>query len=323
MEARDQGRYAAGLTEMASGMLACSKGEWRRALRRLVAAERQLRETRSGVAWELDTARCFRVLALLQLGRLRELFAELPSLLEPAGEQQDLYLEIHLRHWVESLRHLAADEPAAARQTAAATIERWSHQGFHYQHFGHLFADVQVALYEGRGRAAWQRVEERWGELAQSRIQRIEMVLVQSHDLRGRAALAAACETEDRRLRRRRLATATAAARRLERAGSSWALGLASLLRAGAATLAGERGAVVARLELAETAFAGSDMALYAAVARRRRAQISRTDTVPLVALADQTLVNLGVRRPERWSAMLAPGRWMRGSSTSGVDSEG
>ncbi|MEM6797852.1 MAG: ATP-binding protein, partial [Acidobacteriota bacterium] len=88
---RVEGRYAASLTEMAAGMLACNKGEWRDARRRLTRAEMYLQENRRGVTWELDTVRQFRALAELSLGRWQDLFRRLPTMLEVAREQEDLY----------------------------------------------------------------------------------------------------------------------------------------------------------------------------------------------------------------------------------------
>ncbi len=303
-------RYPASLTEMAAGMRACSQGRWLEAHGCLRKAEGLLREVRSGVTWELDTVCHFRVLALLQLGRWPELFAELPGLLEPAREQGNLFLEIHLRHWVESFRCLVEDRPAEARRTLAETIDSWSQEGFHFQHFGHLYARAQAALYQGRGARAWQLVDRRWASLTGSMIQRIEMVLILSHDLRARCALAAAAEigVESRRRGRRSwlLGQAEAGARTLERAGSSWPAALAGLLRAGVASVRGRRDAALACLEAAAGDFEASDMPVHAAVARWRYGRwFSGT-----AAGEERILERAGGREPERLSAVFSPGTW-------------
>ncbi len=315
-------RYPASLTEMASGMLACSQGRWSEAHRCLKRAEGQLREARTGTAWELDTVRHFDVLALLQLGRWPELFAELPGLLGPAREQGNLYLEIHLRHWVESFRHLVDDRPDAARETLAETLDSWSHEGFHFQHFGHLYASAQVALYEGRGARAWELVNRGWGELTGSMIQRIEMVLIFSHDLRARCALAAAAEASvppeggkwnnvpegDRRNSAGRrswlLSQAESSARTLERAGSSWPAGLAGLLRAGIADLRGRRDTTLAHLENAAADFEASDMPVHAAIARWSYGRLF----AGTAAAEERVLDRLGVRDRQRLAAVFSPG---------------
>ncbi len=301
-------RHPASLTEMASGMLACSQGRWSEAHGCLEKAEGRLREARTGVAWELDTVRHFRVLTLLQLGRWPELFAELPSLLGPAREQGNLYLEIHLRHWVESFRHLIDDRPAEARETLAETSRSWSHEGYHFQHFGHLYATAQTALYQGRGTSAWEAMSRRWGELTRSMIQRIEMVLILSHDLRARCAVAAAAQIgDDSRRRSWLLGEAESGARRLERAGSSWPAALAGMLRAGVASVGGRRGTALAHLEAAAGEFEASDMPAHAALARWRHGRF-------FAAAAPEDMIpgRLGVRDPARLAAVFSPGRWRR-----------
>lgn len=266
------GGHALSLTEMTEGMVACSKGGWRRANRSLMRAEKHLRESRQGVAWELDTVQHFRTLALLHLGRWQELFDEQPRLLERLREQGDIYLEIHLLHWVESLRLLLDGRVDEARQMLRQTANAWSYEGFHYQHFGHLYASVQVALYEGQASRALELLQERWQELLGSFIQRLEMVFVQSYDLRGRTLLAAAVQEEAGRAQR--LARVEDHAKRLEKVGSNWSLALASLLRAGCATLGQSQERVLEALEVAVAAFEASSMDVHASVARLCRAQV-------------------------------------------------
>ncbi len=309
-------RHPACLTEMAAGMLACSRGRWREAYRSLEKAEDRLREARTGVAWELDTVRHFRVLALLQMGRWPELFAELPSLLGPAREQGNLYLEIHLRNWVECFRHLVDDRPEAAREGLGRTIDTWSHEGFHFQHFGHLYARAQVALYQGQGARAWEATNRRWGELTGSMIQRIEMVLILSLDLRSRCALAAAAEIADTgrrdsvRLPPSRatwlLSQAQSGARKLERAGAGWPAALAAMLRAGIASTFGRRDTALAHLEAAAPAFEAADMPVHAAIARLRHGCFAGGSA----PAEEQILEARGVERPARLAAVFSPGCW-------------
>ena len=327
---RVKGRYAAGLTEMAAGMLACSKGEWREARRRLEMARGQLREVRIGVAWELDTVHHFRVLAMLHLGAWPELFAELSRLLARAREQGDLYLEIHLRHWVESFREVIEDRPDAARGVLLESIRDWSHTGFHFQHFGHLYAGAQVELYEGHGIEAWRRVAELWPDLTGSMIQRIDMVLILSHDLRARCALAAACEAAaDPQLRTWLLAQAEQGAKRIERVGTSWATALANLLRAGIASCEARGEAIASHLQAAVSACESCGMVIHAAVARWRngtlptvgsargaaRQKRSQRDRVVGDSDARWLLFERGVRHPERLAAVILPGDWRLGAS--------
>lgn len=305
MAGRVEGHYASSLTEMAAGMVACSRGEWRRAQRRLARAEDQLRENRVGVAWEVDTVRQFSALAQLHLGRWREIFADLPRLLELARQQGDVYLEVHLHQWVESLRDVVEDRPQEAQRVLDSTAGGWSRQGFHYQHFGRLLAEARVALYTGDAQLAWDLVEQAWPDLARSMIQRIEMVLVQSWDLRGRCALAAATLAQGRE-KKRLLREAEKATRRLGVARSSWARALQDALWASIRLEQGDREQARFHLEAAEPAFAASEMIVHVGVVRLRLAQLLGRG----YDLADAELRDLGLVRPEGMAAILLPGSW-------------
>ena len=295
------------LIEMAAGMRACLEGRWEDARVELRSAEQRLHEPRPGnVSWELDTVLCFRLLADLQTGRWPELFDELPRLLKTSRERGDLYLEVHLRQWVESLRQLADDAPERAAEAVGKAIERWSQHGFHYQHFGHLVAAVQIALYQGDGESAWRRVGESWPRLERAMIRRIAMVRVQAHDLRGRAALLAAESSDDGGKRRRRLRRAARDAQRLEREPMPWARAHGALLRAATAALRGRHDQVRAPLELARELFETAGMPIHRLIVERRLAQ--HFGDTAAVADADVALRELGIRRPDRFAAMLAPG---------------
>jgi serine/threonine protein kinase len=300
-----EGHYAASLTEMAAGMVACSRGEWRRAHRRLSRAEDQLRENRQGMVWERDTVYQFHSIALLNLGRWPELFERFPKLMAHARSQGDLYLEVHLRHWVESLRLLAEDQPEAAQEVLDGGQSGWSSQGFHLQHFGRLIAQTRVALYLNDGQMAWDLVELSWPELERSMIQRIEMVHVQSLDLRARCALAAAGQSRGP-ARLRLLKVAAEAADKLAGIRSSWAQALRFSVSAGIALLQGHPAAARQALLDAEPNYAASEMTIHAATVRYRLGcLVGRGQD-----MAAAELVDLGIAKPSSMANILLPGPW-------------
>ena len=307
---RSEGTYAVGLSSMAAGMLACSRGAWADAGSRLDAASRDLQEAGVGIAWELDTVEHFRVLSLLQRGDWRALFTELPDLLKHARERGDRYLEVHLRIWVSFWRDLATDQPAVAVSGADRAIGRWSYEGFHFQHFGHLMATVQAALYQGNALEAATRLRDQWRSLARSMVQRFPMVFIQTLDLRARCAVAEAVSAPARQ-RRWLLRGVARDVKRLGRDGEPWPRGLAAMTSAGAASVRGQKRVAVDWLWAAEEAFRACDMRLHAAVARRRRGTLLADDAgAVLVVEADNRIEAEGVRRPERLAAVLAPGHW-------------
>ncbi len=307
---RVEGTYASSLTEMAAGMASCARGAFKDAIRRLTRAEKQLRETGLGVAWELDTVRHFQTLAQIALGHWSEVFAEWPALLQGARQRGDLYLEVHLRFWVISLLHLSRDEPDKALAEIAAGSRQWAQGGFHYQHFGRLVAEVQTALYSDRARAAWKVIQGGWPLLVRSMLLRLELVFIQFYDLRARIALALASDAVTPSAHRPQwLALARRDARRISRKRSSWAAGQAGLIRAGIAIAQGQNNIAKIQLERAEAAFAASQMEIHALFARRRRLALAPDESKAAGAAVDEELRARGILNPERMSALFTPGR--------------
>ncbi|MEM8962435.1 MAG: protein kinase [Acidobacteriota bacterium] len=308
-----QSTYAASLTELATGMRHCARGEWSEAHTRLETAEALFGDTNEATTWELDTTIHFLVLTGWNLGRWRELFERLPALLALARERGDRYLALYLECWAAVWRRLADDEPLDALEAVDEAIASWSQKGFHYQHFGHLLARTQIDLYRGEAAAAWRRLRDAWQPLTRSLIQRMPLVLVQSYDLRARAAVATATEAGpgESALVERALSSAERDARRLRGTDSPWAQALASVVEAGVASVEGRTERAREALDKAETAFGECEMTLHRMLVRRRRGQLlGGREGVQWVETADQWLRSQGVRQPQRIAAVLTPGVW-------------
>ena len=100
-------------------------------------------------------------------------------------------------------------------------------------------------------------------------------------------------------------------ARKLGRGTLSFSVPYAWLVRAGLASLLRGPEEALPLLEQAEAASEAADMALWAAVCRRRRGEVLGGDEGrALVAAADEWMRSETIKKPERWAAMLAPGRW-------------
>ena len=63
-------------------------------------------------------------------------------------------------------------------------------------------------------------------------------------------------------------------------------------------------------LQVAESEFSRADMALYSAVAKRRRGELGGDEGRALVAEADGWMRGEGIQNPNGMATMLAPGRW-------------
>ena len=99
-----------------------------------------------------------------------------------------------------------------------------------------------------------------------------------------------------------------------------WAAPFVELVHAGLLIVYRQRERAIQALRAAEQGFRAVDMALYAAAARRRCGVLLGDDAgEQLVASADQTMAEQGVRRPDRLTRVLAPGFSSPPSSKSGL----
>ena len=300
--------YAIGFTLSVAGVAAVLEGRWKDSMAYTERAGTMLRERCRGVTWELDNTHYYSLIALFYLGELKRLDETLPTLLKEAGERGDLYAATSIRTRVAYILQLVRDEPQRAREELREAIAAWPRDVFLLQHWYGEMGQVECLLYTGEAEAAWNLVGTLWPRLEQSLFLRAQIVLVSSLCFRARTAIAAAIAREtDPSL----LESAERDARRIEREEVPWAIGLALLLRAGAASARGQKERALSLLEAAEEALSAADMALHAILARRRRGQLLSGDQGrTLVEEADRWMSDQGVRRPDRMAAMLAPGRW-------------
>ena len=176
------------------------------------------------------------------------------------------------------------------------------------QTYFHLIAVVQLGLYRGQAEAAFQRMEATWGPLRWSLLLRMSTVRIIALELRARAALAAAAQVTGKE-RERRLRLAEALAARLPREGAACADGFAALLRAGAEALRSHTTEAHELAVQAERAFDKAAMKLHVAASRRLQGLCLKGDEgTARIESARETMAAMGVRRPDQFAAMLAPG---------------
>jgi len=305
--------HARGLLAMVLGLAEFLSGRWGAAQKRGEEADEILRTECTGVSWERDTTNLYFLESTLFLGEWNTLFERLPLILKEAVDRGDRYAETSLRARFSWIPALAADRPGRAVAALENVVDRWSHAGFHLQHYWDARARIDIALYEGHGHDAWSRMESIWGPLRRSLLLQIQQTRILTLETRGRAALAAAVDSRKNSEISRFLRHAEADASRIERERMEWAVPFARLLRAGAAVT---RGAEREARELARQAaleFESCGMSLYAAVAKRRAAQLTAGEEgVAGVREADRFITSERIENPERLSAMFAPGWWKR-----------
>src|SRR4030095_3897508 len=127
---------------------------------------------------------------LVELG---EVCRRVPALLSEARRRGNLYIA---PEWcaVSTYVWLTADEPDEGEREAVESIERWSQNGFHRQHYSAMLARVQTELYRGRPEAAWQLLDEHQSMVRRSLMTRVQVIRIEWLYLRARSALAIAAK---------------------------------------------------------------------------------------------------------------------------------
>jgi serine/threonine protein kinase len=298
--------YAAAMVALAKGIADALEGRWQSAWTLCDQAEDIFRTHCTGVMWELSTAHRFALWSLMFLGEVAEIGVRLPALIKQARERNDLYAVTNLSLVIRTFVRLADDKAELARREVRQVMDEWSQQGFHVQHMNRLFDEVQIDLYQGEGSAAWGRVTDQWPALARSYLLRVQQVRIFLLHLRARAALAAAlAAAEPEPL----LQAAEQDARLLRRERIAWADGLAQLVRAGVAMGRHDAGGARQLLEDAAGRLEAAGLRLHAVAARRRLGeQVGGSEGRSLVEQADAWMKGQNIRRPDRMTALLAPG---------------
>jgi serine/threonine protein kinase/tetratricopeptide (TPR) repeat protein len=296
--------HAIGLAIWARGVGAYLSGHWRQAAELCERASEVLRDSCTGVTWELTIASRYRLSSLLHLGEVAEVSRRVPGLLAAALEQGNLFGAMDLRTRL-NLIWLAAEEPDRARAEVIEALESWPHEGFHLQHYVSLHALAEIELYTGDTEVAFKHFEGQWPELERSMLLRIPAMRVEAMQLRARAALASSGGGRDAG----KLRLARKLARKIDKVDMSWAKPFATLLRA---TIAHQRGQTAPATELLSEAvqsFERAEMQLHAAAARRRLGEKLRDERgSQLVAEADAWMKAQKIKNPEAMTRMLAPG---------------
>ncbi|WP_437578511.1 serine/threonine-protein kinase [Sorangium sp. So ce887] len=303
--------YLVGVNKCMLGVVECLSGRWAEGLALCREAEELLRARCAGVAWELGTTSRFMMVAHYHRGELDALARLAAPRIADADARGDLYAASFFRVGLTYIVPLAADRPDAARDEVLGAMARWPRRSFDHLDCLETMALGRIDLYVGAPLAARQRIRERWRKIAGSFLPRFQYYRVLIHHLRASAALEAAAReaSGDARLARTLLGEAERDARRLSREGAPWVAPMAMSLRAAIAAQRGQAASALSLLEAAAAAFDESEMALFAACARRRRGQLlGGEEGRALIQAADAWMAGQGIRDPARIAAIFAPG---------------
>jgi tetratricopeptide (TPR) repeat protein len=289
--------------DAARGSLAFFCGQFTAAHEHWERAMETYRAESVGVWWELDAFRYFGVVGLLMLGDVHEVRRRMPGLLRDAQDRGDLFLETNLRVGEPNMLLLFDDRPQAVRDAVTAAMARWPQRLFHVQHWYALQAFVHADLYEGNGKAAWERMVRGWNALSSSMLLKIEFVRLRAQYLRGRVALMAA--REDPSL----LGVTSRCARAILSEGVPWAMPLGRLLVAGIENARGRREEAIAALRETIVESEPVGLAIHRRVAEHRLGTMLGGDEgKAMTREATRWLEEQTVRVPDKVVTLFAPG---------------
>ncbi|HVR04249.1 MAG TPA: ATP-binding protein, partial [Polyangia bacterium] len=298
--------HATGIVSLMSGLAGHLLGRFAQGIEHLDAASRVFRERCVGTVWELNAARQFSLECLYYLGELPRFRISAAEGLREANDRGSVYATTTLRTGLANAAWLLDDEPARARHEVAEAKSGWSSRGYHIQHWYSLFAETQIALYEGDGAAAHALVEGAWPLLRRSHLLMIEHTRLVAVHLRARAALAAAANGEGAPLAAARLKLARRCGEHLARSRGAWSRVFAGLVEGAAASLARDDAKALASYRRAAAAARLEGLSLFAAAAELAAAELSADGAA--AAAARHWMSERGAKNPRALTRMLAAG---------------
>ncbi len=251
------------------GLIAWFRGHAADAAHELACGKALFRTVREGAAFHITSCEAFRLPALAQLGRIRQLTEELEADLRDAEDRADEFFVASCAAGEPSIVWLAQDRPEIALQWADRVM-RSAPPDYSSQHYFRLVTYAQTLLYQGQPGDACRLVEAEWPQLKANFFLTLSWVRDELADLRARASVAAAVAMGRGGESPRRgvgvnglLAIAEREARNIERHRLPFARPLAASLRASVAAVRGRRQESVALLREAAVRFQEIQMDLH------------------------------------------------------------
>ncbi len=288
---------------LCTGVTAFLRGEWLQGEAQCSQAEAVFQK-RAGAVFELASARVFRVWSSVMRGEFREVFRLVPEYVQEAEQRGDLYSATYHMTGIGNLAWLSRDDVTDARRRLALAEQRWPSKRFNVPLFLNLQAAAHIELYDGRGRAAHQRVLRDWAALRWGIGFRVQMTRFGARFARGLAALASFDEKPQLDL----LRDAAKCAKSIASERLPWGTCFSELLLAGVAARRGNDARALAHLVTAEDLASQSGLHLTGVAARYRRGELIGGDAGR--TLVERSLVQLfeqEIRCPERMLTIFCP----------------
>ncbi|MBK9754608.1 MAG: AAA family ATPase [Nannocystis sp.] len=264
-----------------------------------------LRSQCTGEMHEVAQMQAHHAMSLLYLGRVDALREAAALLVRDCSARPNPYVEGFARGLLGNIVGLATDAVDEAAEHMA-TYRRDAPKRFEVHYFNWSCQRAELERYRGDGEQAWALHREDTPTIEKMAFLRTPWVAVEFQRARACNALALAVRRKDPR---EQLAIARKAAKRCLKQPLPMAEAYGRLALAGAAALARHDDIAVRELRRAVSVFDELQMASYLAASRRRLAALLGGDEGrELLRLADHWAAAEHVRRPDRYTDMMAPG---------------
>ncbi|HEX5661827.1 MAG TPA: hypothetical protein VFX59_31765, partial [Polyangiales bacterium] len=298
---RHEHAYVRAATRGTLGVARLLRGDWAEA-RRLTQESQNIHRLNPAGAWDVATMVFWDLQAAAQLGQVGDLTSQVPEALRDADSRGDLFASTYFRTLRSTWAWLGPDQPAVARAELATAERNWHARGYQLPHYYITLGLAELDMYEGQPAASLARLNAEWKRGALLR--NIQHARIELRGLRGRLCLAQAAVARDPAL----LRNARDEAKALARERSPWPVALATLLQASLASFE-QHARAEPLLRDAAARFTAIGMKLHAAAAEYRLGQLLAGDQgSQLVQASESTIRGCGVKRPERFVRLLAPG---------------
>jgi hypothetical protein len=262
-----------------------------------------------GRGWELDTLEQWMSFAELWLGRFRAVKARIDSVATNAADAGNRFQEVGLRAYFGVLDTLLGDPDRCEHDVAVAMARAREDRSNLSQSYWALRSRTYAAMYRGDVEDASQHLDPTWDQLRSALLLRVPTVAAEAQAALGGYAVTRAALASRREDRRRHLATAERAARRLRRNPLFAGRCAYQTLAAGIAHVAGNDERAVALLRAAEQTYNAAAMEGQVAATRLRLATLVGGDEgTRLRADALAWFTRERIPDPERTAALLSPG---------------
>jgi hypothetical protein len=306
---RSSDAHAIGLTKMCRGVVHYFSGEWEAARTELTAVEQYFLSHCHGVNWEVATTRIFASYSLRMAGRLRELCERFDRYTADADRTGDRYLATNLRTY-HSIVWLIRDDCDRASKDIEGLLDAWPGDRYQFQHFTHLFARCEQALYAGHPEVAFEAIRAEDARIRRSAMLKINGIRLEYAWLWARIAVAMAegAPESDRspffRQARRSVSF-------LRKSDHQTGVAMGAIIEAGVRWLSpgADREAGPSMLEHAVATAEAAGANLLAEAGRRWLGEIvggSRGEA--LLARSNGWMAEEGVQNPARLAHMIVPG---------------